>query len=142
MLAAWVTNYIANRQGDFAERDRKLAEAMSYVTHPGDVSQLRILAIRMRSEIWKTWPRPRLDHQAVLTGVGPLIDAREAWFNGDLESARKNLQRSRAEAIDSTGFREEAELLAKELGGPATLLRPDPPYPNPLRYLAIFDFVR
>jgi serine/threonine protein kinase len=134
--------YIANRQGDFAERDRKLAEAMGYVTHPGDVSQLRILAIRMRSDIWKTWPRPRLEHQAVLTGVGPLIDAREAWFNGDLEAARQNLRRSRAEAIDSTGFREEAELLTKELGGPATLLQPDPPYPNPLRFLAIFDFAR
>ena len=133
--------YIANLQGDFAERDRKLAEALSFATHPGDVSQLRVLAIRMRSEIWKQWPRPKLDHQAVLTGVGPLIDAREAWFNGDLESARQSLRRSRAEAVDSTGFREEAELLAKELGEPSTLLRPDPPYPNPLRYLAIFDYV-
>jgi len=137
-----IAAYIANLQGDSVERDRKLEEAMMFAVHAGDVAALRVLAIRMRSEAWKQWARPRLEGEAILTGTAPLIDAREAWFAGNADAARQSLRRARAEAIDGTGFREEAELLSAELGGPSTLLRPDPPYPNPLRYLAIFDLER
>jgi hypothetical protein len=56
--------------------------------------------------------------------------------------ARLELRRARAEGIDTAEEREEAELLAAELGMPSTLLPPDPPYPNVLRYLAIFDYAR
>jgi hypothetical protein len=37
---------------------------------------------------------------------------------------------------------EEAELLAAELGLPSTRMPADPPYPNMLRYLAVFDHER
>jgi len=136
---AGIWAYIANREGDLAERDRKLDEAQSFATHEDDAAVLRVFAIRLRSEVWKSWPRPRVETDAVLTGAGPLIDAREAWYAGDNGAALQNLRRARAEGIDGTGLREEAELLAAELGEPSTLLRPDPPYPNIFRYLAIFD---
>jgi serine/threonine protein kinase len=136
---AGIWAYVANREGDFAERDRKLEEAQSFATHEDDAAVLRVFAIRLRSEVWKSWPRPRVENDAVLTGAGPLIDAREAWLAGDSGAALQNLRRARAEGIDGTGLREEAELLAAELGEPSTLLRADPPYPNIFRYLAIFD---
>ncbi len=136
---AAISAYLAHRSGDAAERDRRLAEAQSLVAHPGDLAALRVLAIRMRSNVWKSWKRPPVAGYAVLTGVDSLIDAREAWFNGDLAGARTQLRRARAEAIDSTGFLEEASLLAAELGEPSKSVKPDPPYPNILRWLAVFD---
>ncbi|HEV7768275.1 MAG TPA: hypothetical protein VGQ76_24965 [Thermoanaerobaculia bacterium] len=57
----------------------------------------------------------------------------------DAVSAKRELGRARAEGIDQTEQREEAELLAAELGVPSQVLPADPPYPNVLRYLAIFD---
>ena len=56
--------------------------------------------------------------------------------------ATATLGSARAESIDETELREEAELLAKELGMPSQLLPADPPYPNILRYVAIFDLER
>jgi len=134
--------YVANRQGEIEERDRRLNESASQNVYAGDVAALRLLALRMRSNAWKSWKRPQVESESVLGGVGPLIDAREAWFAGNLDAARAHLRRARAEAVDGTGFREEAELLSAELGGPYTVLVPDPPYPNVLRYLAIFDLRR
>ena len=131
--------YTANRHADAVERDRKLQDAVRLPLFGGDYAALRLLAIRMRSEVWKQWPRPRVEGEVVLSGVGPLVEAREAWAAGNLDAARAGLRRARAEAIDGTGFREEAELLASEIGEPYVVLRPDPPYPNVLRYLAIFD---
>jgi len=139
---AGVAAYIASLQGDLDERDRKLNEAQSFAMHEDDAAVLRIFAIRIRSDVWKSWPRPRVENDAVLTGAAPLIDAREAWLAGNIDTARQDLRRARAEGIDGTGLREEAELLAAELGEPSTLLRPDPPYPNIFRYLAIFDLTR
>jgi hypothetical protein len=71
-----------------------------------------------------------------------LIRAREAAFAGDLERAKVELRRARTEGIDTAEEREEAELLAAELGLPSSRLPPDPPYPNMVRYLAIFDYDR
>lgn len=53
--------------------------------------------------------------------------------------AKRELTRARAEGIDVSADREEAELLAYELGLPHHILPADPPYPNNLRYLAIFE---
>jgi len=134
-----IAAYVAHQQSDFAERDRRFAQAAAIVVHDGDAAQLRILAIRLHSNVWKTWKRPLITGDPVLTGVDALIDAREEWSQGHADAARAALRRARAEAVDATGFREEAELLAAELGEPSKVLRPDPPYPNILRYLAIFD---
>jgi hypothetical protein len=134
--------YVAWRDGDADERDRRLIEAHRHLTIVADEAALRLLAIRSRSEVWKQWPRPNTQSQPILTGVGSLIDAREAWLAGDLVPAQRNLRRARSEGIDGTGFREDAELLSAELGQPSVLLSPDPPYPNILRFAAIFDLER
>ena len=145
VLAAAFAADAAWHMNDEVTRDQKLAgaeETARRIDFANDEAQLRLIAIRMRSPLWPSWPRPKLGDDASVTGVSYLIDAREKWSSGDLDGARQLLRRSRAEGIDTTMFREEAELLSAELGLPATLLPADPPYPNRLRFLAIFDLER
>ena len=126
--------YTAHRLGDADGRDRMFEEAVKFALPSGPRAALRLLAIRTQSPSWLTWTT-----EGLTTEQSTLVRAREAWFAGDLDRARRELQRARAEGIDASELREEAELLAAELGLPYTLLPPDPPYPNVLRYVAIFD---
>ncbi|HYC89510.1 MAG TPA: protein kinase [Thermoanaerobaculia bacterium] len=134
--------YAAHRSGDFEERDRKLAEAAALVPPAHPYAALRLLAMRLGSPVWKSWSITSLERDPLLAPTVTLIRAREAALAGDTARARLELRRARAEGIDTAEEREEAELLAAELGLPSTLLPPDPPYPNLLRYLAIFDHPR
>jgi hypothetical protein len=93
----------------------------------------------MRSPLWPRWSTKEIENEPMIAASGVLIRAREAWAADDLETAKRELRRARAEGIDATGDREEAELFASELGLPAQLLPADPPYPNSLRFLAIFE---
>ena len=68
-----------------------------------------------------------------------LIKARDAWSQNDPATASRLLQQSRSEGIDATWFSEEAALLAYDLGGPSRTFRADPPYPNRLRFIAIWE---
>jgi tetratricopeptide (TPR) repeat protein len=129
--------YTAHRLGDQEDRDRKFSEAAKSDLPNGPRAALRLLAIRTQSPVWLTWSTEGFTSEQM-----SLVRAREAWSAGDREQARRELQRARAEGIDSSELREEAELLAAELGVPSTLLPADPPYPNVLRYLAIFDHPR
>jgi hypothetical protein len=100
--------------------------------------ELRLSALRLR------YPVPRvaaseLDEDA---GVASLVAAREAWARGDATSATRLLQQARAEGVDATWFAEQAALLAYDLGGPPRAFRPDPPYPNRLRFIAIWEMTR
>ena len=131
--------YAAWRAGDAVERDRKLAAAMAVHPPTSPNASLRLLAIRMGSPLWRTWSMKEIDADPATEASAVLIRAREAWAAGDLETAKRELRRARAEGIDATGDREEAELFAQELGLPSQLLPPDPPYPNSLRFLAIFE---
>lgn len=138
--SAALAGYAANRIGDFEERDRKLAVAHALASHPGHIAAVRLLALRLRSPVVASWPAPPdFSAHAYTAGVGPLIEGRQAWLRQDFVGARRLLNRARAEGVDTTGMREEAELLAAELGLPFERLPADPPYPNILRYLAIFD---
>jgi tetratricopeptide (TPR) repeat protein len=132
--------YAAHRDGDADERDRKLRDAAAIDTGPASGAQLRLLAIRMRSPEWQRWSREAFARDPERQPIVSLVRAREAWFHGDLDTARRELRRSRAEGIDTSEVREEAELLAAELGLPSQALPPDPPYPNVLRWVAIFDY--
>jgi hypothetical protein len=67
-----------------------------------------------------------------------LIKARDAWSQNDVGTASHLLQQSRSEGIDATWFREEAALLAYDLGEPPRSFHPDPPYPNRLRFIAVW----
>jgi tetratricopeptide (TPR) repeat protein len=134
--------YAAHHAGDAEERDRKLVEAMSTAPSAAPQAALRLLAMRMGSSVWRTWSTNAIagDHQ--LPGAMSLLRARELWAAGDADQAKRELRRARAESIDGTELREEAELLAAELGMPSQLLPADPPYPNIVRYAAIFDLER
>jgi tetratricopeptide (TPR) repeat protein len=138
-LADALTAYVAHRSGDAEERDRKFLAASKWRVHPGYSAALYVVAIRLGSKVWEAWPRPDTANESELAGVDSLIDARVRWSRGDTAGAARSLQHARAEGVDTTGFREEAELLAKELGLPYTKLRPDPPYPNLLRLLAALE---
>jgi serine/threonine protein kinase len=134
--------YAAYHIGDTEERDRKLTDAAAFAPPGPPQAALRVLAIRMKSPVWKTWSTETIARDPQLASMMSLIRAREALEAGDAESAKRELRRARAESIDQTELREEAELLAAELGMPAQVLPADPPYPNILRYVAIFDLER
>ncbi len=128
--------YAAHHAGDFEQRDAKFNAAQALTFDDFTRSVLRLLAIRLRSDVWKSWPLPPMRDEP---SVAPLVRARELWFAGDRDGALRELRRANAEGIDNTPFREEAELLAAELGQPFQKMPLDTPYPNLMRWLAIFD---
>ncbi|HEX6641349.1 MAG TPA: hypothetical protein VF215_09565, partial [Thermoanaerobaculia bacterium] len=130
--------YAAHRAGDAEERDRKLRDAAAVADAQHDVT-LYLLAIRMGSPVWREWSTEAIARDPELNAAMSLIRARQALAANDVATAKRELRRARGESIEATEVREEAELLAAELGEPATLLPADPPYPNILRYVAIFD---
>jgi hypothetical protein len=131
--------YAAYRSGDFEERDRRLREAAAVKPPREQWLALHLLARRLKSDVWKAWSLADAERDPEAAATLLVIQAREAANAGDVERAKLLLKRARAEGIDRAENREEAELLASELGLPYTLLPADPPYPNMLRYLAIFD---
>lgn len=134
--------YVAHRSGDFEERDRRLTEAAALSPPLQPRIALRLLAMRMRSPVLTGWSIAEVEGDPALNATTSLLYAREAANAGDVERAKVLLRRARAEGIERAEHREEAELLAAELGLPSIALPPDPPYPNVLRYLAIFDHAR
>jgi serine/threonine protein kinase len=136
--SAALAAYAAHRAGDAEERDRKLRDAATNADAQHDVS-LHLLAMRMGSPVWREWSTDAIERDPELAGAMSLIRARRALLTGDVATAKRELRRSRAESIEGTELREEAELLAAELGERSMLLPADPPYPNILRYVAIFD---
>jgi hypothetical protein len=126
--------YAAHRIGDADERDRKLIDAAAVGPSGAPQAALRLLAIRIGSQTWRTWSTDGISRETL-----SLVRAREAFASSDVELARRELRRARAEGLEQTELREEAELLAQQVGMPSQKLPADPPYPNVLRYLAIFD---
>jgi serine/threonine protein kinase len=131
--------YAAHHSGDSEERDHRLREAAALQPPAEPFTALRLLAMRMRSPAWAGWSMPDLESDPASGATLLLLRAREAALAGEVEHAKLLLRRARAEGIERAEHREEAELLAAELGLPSTLLPADPPYPNMLRYLAVFD---
>jgi hypothetical protein len=136
-FGAWVASRRGDREG--LARRLRLAAALA---EPGttDYAALRLFAAREHLSVFKT-PAPLTgdeESQAVTT----LIKAREAWSQSDPAAASQLLQQSRSEGIDATWFSEEAALLAYDLGSPPRVFRADPPYPNRLRYIAIWELGR
>jgi hypothetical protein len=132
--------YVAYRRGDRDEVDRRVARAfvLSNRGTPEDAS-LRLFALRMRAPAPSLPPATGRD---VDTAVMTLLDARTAWSRGDNAAAKRLLQRARAEGIDATWFAEEAALLDYDLGAPARVFKPDPPYPIRLRLIAAWELER
>jgi serine/threonine protein kinase len=133
-LAAWV----AGRRGDTEGLARRLRLAAALVeSGTTDYAALRLFAAREHVEVFgKSLTSD--DGPAVTT----LIKARDAWSQHDPATASRLLQQSRSEGIDSTWFSEEAALLAYDLGAPPRTFRADPPYPNRLRFIAVWELGR
>ena len=133
--------YVAQCLGDREGMERRLRAAAAVVP-PGTTAwaSLRLFAVRARAgDLVPSSPlRPGGDNQAGLAG---LLAAREAWARGDGAAARL-LRQSRSEGIDATWFAEEAALLDRDLGAPAKKFAPDPPYPNRLRLIAVWELAR
>jgi tetratricopeptide (TPR) repeat protein len=132
--------YVAERRGDAEGMARRLRLAAG-LAEPGttNFAALRLIAARERIDAGLS-PAPVASEER--PAVATLIQAREAWAKNDPPSALRLLQQARSEGIDATWFSEEAALLAYDLGGPPRTFRPDPPYPNRLRYIAIWELGR
>jgi hypothetical protein len=137
--SAALAAYAAHHAGDLEERERRLAAAAAVDPPVEPAAALRLLAIRLGSDQWRRWSTAAIERDPLLVPVMSLIRAREAWAAGNRGAATRELRRARVEGIDTSTVSEEAELLAAELGLPSRALPADPPYPNILRYLAIFD---
>lgn len=76
--------------------------------------------------------------QATTTGDYPgaaeLVLAWTAHARGDHDTARQQLEQARSLGIDDSYFREDAALLDAQLSKRTYECRPDPPYPNALRF--------
>jgi len=142
VASAALAAYAAHQSGDAEERDRRLIDAMAVDPPSAPQASLRLLAMRLGSPVWRRWNIEPIARDPELASGMSLLRARELAMSGDAENAKRQLRRARAEGIDGSEFREEAELLASELGMPAQVLPADPPYPNVLRYVAIFDLER
>jgi serine/threonine protein kinase len=132
--------YVAGRRGDADGLARRLHLAAA-LSEPGttDYAALRLLAAREHIvTAFATSRAPEDESPAVAT----LLKARDAWSQNDFATASRLLQQSRSEGIDATWFSEEAALLAYDLGEPPRTFRPDPPYPNRLRFIAVWELTR
>ena len=134
--------YVAGRRGDAEGRVRRFGLAAA-LAEPGsnDYTILHMFAARER--ITATFGTSAVTPDIEITQpVLTLIKARDVWSQNDAATASHLLQQSRSEGIDATWFREEAALLAYDLGEPPRSFRPDPPYPNRLRFIAVWELTR
>jgi len=133
-FAAWV----AGRRGDAEGLARRLRLAAA-LTEPGttDYAALRLFSAREHLNVLAAAASLPTDEES--PAVTTLIKARDAWSQNDPSTASRLLQQSRSEGIDDTWFSEEASLLAYDLGGPTRTFHADPPYPNRLRFIAIWE---
>jgi DNA-binding winged helix-turn-helix (wHTH) protein len=139
--------YLAWRRGDAGGRDRRLAEAASLAAVPSVPFRAALALLAL----W-TGARPAEDVQAmaaamptdevVVAGVDELLLGRRAWAAGDRQEAARRLSRARAAGVDKTFFLEEGQLLAADLGERPQPLWIDPPYPNGLRFAAVWELER
>lgn len=67
-------------------------------------------------------------------GAAELTQAWTAHARGDPDTARQQLGQARSLGIDDSYFREDAALLDARLSKRSYECRPDPPYPNALRF--------
>jgi tRNA A-37 threonylcarbamoyl transferase component Bud32 len=131
--------YVAHRLGDEEGMERRLQRAFALEPAGTTVwAMLRLFALRMRVHAVPPMVplRPAGD---IVSGLASLVAARDRWASGDAAGAARLLRQSRSEGVDSTWFAEEAALLDYDLGAPPRVFKPDPPYPNRLRIIAVWE---
>ncbi len=131
--------YVASRRGDIDGRDRRLRLAAK-LAEPGTIDYLALRLFEAREKVSVAFgPAPALADAEENAAVATLIKARDAWSQNDPTTASRLLDQARSEGIDATWFSEEAALLAYDLGAPPRSFPPDPPYPNRLRFIAVWE---
>ena len=137
--------YVAQRLGDAEGVERRLRLAAALAV-PGTTywAQLRLFVVRARTSVVMP-DAPLRPGGDIHNGLATLLAARDAWARGDAASAARLLRQARSEGIDATWFAEEAALLGHDLGGdlgaaPRTF-KPDPPYPNRLRLITVWELI-
>src|SRR4029077_2076777 len=143
--------YLAQRRSDAAGMERRLGEARHRLeTMDASAIETRIavdlLALRLEGTRGQDL-RPfasSITSEPELLGVRSLLLARIAFQapEGGRAEAARLLRQSRLEGVDQTYFAEEAALLASDLGEPPAHLWVDPPYPNLLRFAAVWELDR
>ncbi len=131
--------FVAARLGDREGMERRLRLAAALAA-PGtsDWASLRLFILRAGANV--ALPTgPLRDDGDVHNGVDSLVAAREVWARGNAADAARLLRQSRSEGVDATWFAEEAALLDYDLGAPPRAFRADPPYPNRLRFIAVWE---
>ena len=133
--------YVAGRRGDADGLARRLRMAIA-LAEAGTTDYAALHLFAAREHISATFSSAVSPDAEESPSVATLIKARDAWSQKDAATASRLLQQARSEGIDATWFSEEAALLAYDLGGPPRAFRADPPYPNRLRYIAIWELGR
>ncbi|HYL06592.1 MAG TPA: hypothetical protein VE075_11155 [Thermoanaerobaculia bacterium] len=138
--------YLAWRRGNLAARDQRLAEAAALRAEPAWIyrAALTLLALWTGAQP-PAEPRAlaaRMLREPELAGVDELLLARAAFAAGGQEQARSGLRRALESGVGKTYFKEEAALLAADLGEPPAPQWVDPPYPNLLRFAAAQELNR
>jgi serine/threonine protein kinase len=134
--------YVAGRRGDAEGLDRRFRLAAA-LAEPDSNDYTILHMFAAREHLTATFGTSAISPDIEITQpVLTLIKARDAWSQNDVATASHLLEQSRSEGIDTTWFTEEAALLAYDLGEPSRSFRPDPPYPNRLRFIAIWELTR
>ena len=134
--------YVALLRGDREGMRRRLALAAALAA-PGTSSYAELQLFSLRNHANVTFRRGAPGFDADLpSGADSLVAAREAWSHGDAAECERLLRQSRAEGIESNWFAEEAALLDYDRGGPPRAFKADPPYPNRLRFIAVWELGR
>jgi hypothetical protein len=135
--------YVAYRLGDHDGMERRL-RAAAPLADPGSSTFASFQLLLWRFGLHIPFPKLTPEPQAgeVHDGLETLLAAREAWSRGDDATAGRLLRQARSEGADGAWFAEEAALLDYDLGAPPRTFRADPPYPNRLRFIAIWELGR
>jgi hypothetical protein len=131
--------YVASRRGDTDGRDRRMRLAAK-LAEPGTADYLALRLFAARENVSTAFGAAPVPNEAdENSAVATLIRARDAWSQKDPAAASRLLEQARSEGIEATWFSEEAALLAYDLGAPPRTFPPDPPYPNRLRFIAVWE---
>ncbi|HXH92827.1 MAG TPA: serine/threonine-protein kinase [Thermoanaerobaculia bacterium] len=131
--------YVASRRGDTDGRDRRMRLAAK-LAEPGTANYLALRLFAARENVSTAFGAAPVPNEAdENSAVATLIKARDAWSQKDPAAASGLLEQARSEGIEATWFSEEAALLAYDLGAPPRTFPPDPPYPNRLRFIAVWE---
>jgi len=136
--------YARYRQARSAESRAAWDRAWAELEKTAEANRLWLLRARIDPPWAMANPIPRADPAPIASGVGELIDARQAWLSCDAASAAQALAAAEAAGIDRGYFADEADLLRQDLAMPRRALPavPSIPYPMLERWITYWESAR